>query len=91
MMGKKVKRKTKVSKGIHSNVTASTLKAVRNDVSELTRALHKLDAWKKGKNPWITVPGTASNARFIKVRANSIYGDPKKSGANLFGVKADVV
>lgn len=90
-MGKKVKRKTKTSKGINSNVTASTLKAVRNDVSELTRALHKLDAWKKGKNPWITVPGTASNARLIKVRANSVYGDPKKSGANLFGGKADAI
>jgi len=89
-MGKKRSRKTKVSKGIHSNVAASTLKAVRNNVSELTKALHKLDAWKKGKNPWITVPGTASNARFIKVRANSLYGDPKKSGANIYGGKADV-
>ena len=62
-MGKKRTRKTKVSKGIHSNVAASTLKAVRNDVSEVTRALHKLAAWKKGKNPWVTVPGTATNAR----------------------------
>jgi hypothetical protein len=90
-MGKKRSRKTKVSKGIHSNVAASTLKAVRRDVSEVTRALHKLDAWKKGKNPWITVPGTQSNMRFVKVRANSVYGDPKKNGANLFGGKADAV
>lgn len=89
-MGKKVKRKTKVSKGIHSNVSSWTLKAARNSVTELDRAIHKLDAWKKGKNPWITVPGTASNARFIKVRANTVYGDPKKN-VNLFGGKADVV
>jgi hypothetical protein len=88
-MGKKVKRKTKTSKGIHSNVNAWTLKAARNDVSELDKALHKLDAWKRGKNPWITVPGTASNARYVRVRANSVYGDPRRSTANLFGVKAD--
>lgn len=88
-MGKKRTRKTKVSKGIHSNVAASTLKAVRNDVSEVTRALHKLDAWKKGKNPWITVPGTQTNMRFIKVRANSLYGNPKTATANLFSGKVD--
>ena len=88
-MGKKRSRKTKVSKSIHSNVAASTLKAARRDVSEVTRALHKLQAWKKGKNPWITVPGTATNARFIKVRANSLYGNPKASTANLFGGKVD--
>ena len=88
-MGKKVKRKTKVSKGIHSNVAASTLKSVRRDVSELTKALNKLEAWRKGKNPWITVKGTQSNQPFIKVRANSVYGDPKKATANIFGGKAD--
>jgi hypothetical protein len=90
-MGKKRARKSKTSKGVHSNVAASTLKAVRRDVSEVTRTLHKLDAWKKGKNPWITVPGTATNARFIKVRANSVYGNPKTSTANLFGGKVDAV
>lgn len=88
-MGKKVKRKTKTSKGIHSNVAAWTLKAARNSVSELDKAIHKLEAWKQGKNPWITVPGTASNARYVRVRANSVYGDPRRSTANLFGVKAD--
>jgi hypothetical protein len=87
-MGKKVKRKTQVSKGIHSNVDAWTLKAMRNSVSELDKALHKLEAWRRGKNPWITVPGTATNARFVKVRANSVYGNPKKS-VNLFGGKTD--
>lgn len=87
-MGKKVKRKTKVSKGIHSNVDSWTLKAAKNSVSELDRAIHKVDAWKRGKNPWITVPGTDSKARFVKVRANSVYGDPKKN-TNLFGGKPD--
>lgn len=88
-MGKKRSRKTKVSKGIHSNVSASTLKAVSRDVPEATRALHKIQAWRKGKNPWITVPGTQSNMRFVKVRANNLYGNPKTSTANLFSGKAN--
>lgn len=88
-MGKKRSRKTKVSKGIHSNVSASTLKAVSRDVPEATRALHKIQAWRKGKNPWITVPGTQSNMRFVKVRANSLYGNPKTATANLFSGKAN--
>ena len=89
-MGKKRSRKTKVSKGIHSNVSASTLKAVRRDVPEAIRALHKLEAWRKGKNPWITVPGTQTNMRFIKVRANAVYGNPKTAtSSNLFGGKLD--
>jgi hypothetical protein len=88
-MGKKVKRKTYVSKGQRDSVSRSTVKAARQDVSELTKALHKIEAWRAGKNPWITVEGTQSNQRFVRVRANALYGDPKKS-ANLFGGKADV-
>lgn len=88
-MGKKRSRKTKVSKGVHSNVASSTLKALRRDVPEATRALHKIQAWRKGKNPWITVPGPQSNMRFVKVRANSLYGNPKTATANLFNGKAD--
>lgn len=88
-MGKKVKRKTYVSKGQHTSVDRSIVKAARQDVSSIDRALHKLDAWRKGKNPWITVPGTQSNQRFIKVRANSVYGNPKTATANIFGGKSD--
>lgn len=88
-MGKKVKRKTKVSKGIHSNVAASTLKAVRRDRSMIEDAINKIDAWKKGKNPWITVPGPSAKERMVRVRANSVYGNPKKINTNPFGVKAD--
>lgn len=84
-MGKKVKRKTYVSKGQRNSVSRSTVKAVREDVPEIVRALHKLEAWRKGKNPWITVPGTQSNQRFIRVRANAHWGDPKRAMANIFG------
>lgn len=84
-MGKKVKRKTYVSKGQRDSVSRSTVKAVKRDKSEFDKAIHKLEAWQAGKNPWITVPGTQSNQRFVKVRANAVYGDPKRRSANIFG------
>lgn len=84
-MGKKVKRKTYVSKGERNSVARSTVKAVRQGQSEIEKALNKLSAWRAGKNPWITVPGPSSNMRFIRVRANSVYGDPRFATANIFG------
>lgn len=84
-MGKKVKRKTYVSKGERNSVARSTVKAVRRDRSPIEKALNKLDAWRSGKNPWITVPGPSSNMRFVKVRANALYGDPRYATANIFG------
>jgi len=87
-MGKKRTRKSITSKGQRRNIVAG-VKEVRQSVSEVNKALNKLEAWRKGKNPWITVPGTASNKRFVKVRANNLYGDYKRTNANLFGGKAD--
>lgn len=88
-MGKKVKRKTYTSKGERASVSRSVVKAVRKDRPETEKALHKLDAWRKGKNPWITIKGPSSNMPFVRVRANTQWGDPKKQMANLFGGKAD--
>jgi len=87
-MGKKRTRKSITSKGQRRNIVAG-VKEARRDKPEFEKALNKIEAWRKGKNPWITVPGTQSNMRFIKVRANSVYGDHKKNGANLFGGKPD--
>lgn len=85
-MGKKVKRKTYVSKGERRSIARSTVNAVRRDKPEVEKALNKLEAWRAGKNPWITVPGPSSNMRFVKVRANTLYGNPKTVlFANLFG------
>lgn len=86
-MGKKRSRSKKTSNGVHSNVASSTLKAVARDVSLVDKALNKLKAWKKGKNPWVTVPTGESNRQYVRVRANGVYGDPKRSGANIFGGK----
>lgn len=76
-MGKKVKRKTYVSKGQRPNIASSTLKAVARGKSEVDKALDKLAAWRAGKNPWITVPGPSRKEAFVRVRANAVYGDPK--------------
>ena len=87
-MGKKRTRSSKTSKGERRSIVAG-VKEVRQNRSTIEKAMNKLIAWKKGQNPWITVPGAGEN-QFIRVRANNVYGDPKKSGANLFGGKADV-
>lgn len=84
-MGKKVKRKTYVSKGERNSVARSTVKAVSRDRSPIEKALNKLAAWRAGKNPWITVPGPAKNMAFIRVRANALYGDPRYATSNIFG------
>lgn len=82
-MGKKRTRSAQTSKGERRNIVAG-VKEARRDRSEVEKALNKLEAWRKGQNPWITVPGPASNARFIRVRANNLWGDPKKS--NSYGI-----
>ncbi len=82
-MGKKVKRKTYVSKGQRHSVARSTVKAVRNGRSELDKGLNQLAAWRAGKNPWITIPGPASNMRMVRVRANAAWGDPRRT-ANIY-------
>lgn len=84
-MGKKRCRKTYTSKGQRKNVV-NGVKEVRKDVSPLDKALNKLEAWRKGQNPWITLPGTQTNQRFVKVRSNTLWGDPKKiSSYGIYG------
>lgn len=75
-MGRKRVRKTKTSKGQRQSIVAG-VKEARSSVPEIDRALGKLVAWKKGQNPWITVPGTDKNKAWVKKRANEVYGDPR--------------
>jgi hypothetical protein len=84
-MGKKVKRQTYSSKGERRSISKTTVKLVRQGVSELTKALNKVEAWKAGKNPWITVPGPSKKEAWVRVRANSVYGDPRYAAANIYG------
>ena len=81
-MGKKRIRKTVTSKGQRRSVVAG-VKEVRRDRSPIEKAMNKLEAWKKGQNPWITIPGPSSNMRFVRKRANEVYGDPRHV-ANIY-------
>lgn len=85
-MGKKVKRKTYVSKG-QRNGNIAGVKEVRRSRPEVEKALNKIEAWRAGKNPWITVPGPSKKESMVRVRANALYGDPRYAMANIFGNK----
>jgi hypothetical protein len=82
-MGKKRTRKTVTSKGQRRSIVAG-VKEVRQEKSEGEKAYNKLQSWRKGQNPWITVAGTQTNKRFIKVRANTVYGDPKRASYGIY-------
>ena len=89
-MGKKRTRKTVVSKGLRRSIVAG-VKEVRQGRSEGDIAANKYKAWRKGQNPWVTVPGTQTNKRFVRVRANTVWGDPKRrASGGMFGGKEDV-
>ncbi len=82
-MGKKRTRSTTVSKGERNPIARSTTKLVKRERPELEKGLLKLAAWKAGKNPWITVPGPSKNMAFVRVRENTIWGDPRHR-ANIY-------
>lgn len=87
-MGKKKIRSTATSKGERRNIVAG-VKEARRDRCTIEKALNKITAWRAGKNPWVTVPGTSSNKRFVRVRANEFYGNPKKATHGIFKDKSD--
>lgn len=75
-------RKTKVSKGIHSNVSKATTKLVKRDRCTLTHELDLVKAWRAGRNPWITIANpikNQTNMLNIRVRANDHWGNYKRS------------
>jgi hypothetical protein len=85
-MGKKKTRSSMTSKGDRRSVVAG-VKEVRQSRDPCQIALNKLKAWRKGQNPWITVPGPSPNKSFVRVRANVLYGDPKKVRSGVSGGK----
>ena len=48
--------------------------------------MNKVNAWRAGKNPWITVQNreTGTNRPFYKVKANDLWGNPKFLSSGLF-------
>lgn len=86
-MAKKGSGKTYTSKGEHRNVSKSTLRLMRQGKSDADKMLDKQDAWLKGRNPWITIENpnkSETNKRFIRVKANDLWGSPKERQKKMF-------
>lgn len=86
-MGKKKIRSGKSSKGERNSISRSLVKSISRERTSLDKELLLLEAWKEGKNPWLSVPNgnpLETNKRFVRIRANSYWGsykrvyDPKK-------------
>lgn len=85
-MGKKRSRTKYTSKGQRSNVASGLLKSVSREVDAVDRELHKIAAWRAGRNPWITIEnvGGPTNQRYIKVRANDHFGSHKNASYGIY-------
>lgn len=88
-MGKRRTRSKYTSNGERRSVSRETLKLMKRSASEIDKGLNIIQAWRAGKNPWITISGITTRERFVKVRANDYYGDPKKSTYGIFRGKSD--
>lgn len=85
-MGKKSSGNTYQSKGERPNVKRNILNAVRRDVSPSQKMEHIMNAYLKGRNPWLTVPNqntNETNKRFIRVKSEDLWGNPKNRGFRL--------
>lgn len=79
-MAKKGSGKTYTSKGERSSVNPAIATAVRADRSAVDIALNIHRAYNEGRNPWVTIDNPnpkETKARKIRVRANSLWGQPK--------------
>ena len=92
-MAKKSSGVSKTSKGIHSTVSASILKAVRLERTPAEDMLNKMKAYAAGRNPWLTIDNPdpkQRNRRKIRVRANEFWGSPKERVAySVYGGNGD--
>lgn len=67
--------KTYTSKGERKNVASNIRNGVRADRDSGQKMLDKQAAWKKGSNPWVTLPNPNKEEtakRFIRVRYNDL-------------------
>jgi hypothetical protein len=85
------KSKGFVSAGVHSNVSKSTLNAMRACKSEGDKLIDKQQAWLQGHNPWVTIDNPnkeQTNKRRIRVRMNDLMrGSAKDREKNMFIMK----
>ena len=85
-MGKKSSGNTYQSKGERPSVKRNILNGVRRNVTPSQKAEHIMNAYLKGRNPWLTVPNpntNETNKRFIRVKSEDLWGNPKHRGFRL--------
>lgn len=72
-----------ISQGIHSNVSKSTRRAMRQDyLVSGERIINQRAAWAKGKNVVLTIENPNKNEthkRFVRVNARDLWGSPKRN------------
>ena len=76
-----------VSKGERNSVDKRLLNALKQEVSGADRELNLQRAYWAGQNPWITYANPnkeQTNKRFIKMKANDLYGSPKSRMEKIF-------
>ena len=86
-MAKKGSGKTYTSKGIHSNVSSGTLAGMKRDRNPSEKVINIQKAWLANKNPWVTIDNPnkeQKDKRFIRVRANELWGSPKEREKKVF-------
>lgn len=80
-MGSKASGKHYTSKGERR----SSMRTRSSDPAD--RAMNIQKAYWAGKNPWVTIANpnkNETNKRFIRVRANEAWGNPKEREKNRF-------
>ena len=74
------------SKGERPNVKRNILKAVRRNITPSEKMQYVMNAYLKGRNPWLTVPNpntNETNKKFIRVKSEDIWGSPKNRGYRM--------
>jgi hypothetical protein len=80
-MANKSSGKKYTSQGERCSVSLATRKAMRRERTPAKHQENIIKAWRAGTNPWVTIDNPDKNRtdkRQIRVRANELFGDPKK-------------
>jgi hypothetical protein len=88
----KKKRTHKTSKGERPSVTGTTIRLTREGVSTADKMLNKLNAWKKGKKGFVTVPNPnnhETDKQFIRVSFDAYFGHGRDYKSIKFGSNSD--
>lgn len=87
-MAKKKGGKSKgfISQSQRPNVKRNVLKAVRRDITASEKMANVMSAYLAGRNPWVTIANPndkQTNAKYIRVKAEELWGSPKNRGYRM--------